>query len=161
VVCFELPFFAVRAIIDRWCLMIVGKAFKRRGQRYECTGRSGHWIPARFVWLYDIRTECYDCGRPFTATASRSRIRNMPLPQRCEGCRTGKPIDPIATREARKVARGAARRRRQRDRERARGARGRTELRLPQRAVAQPAATASREETVPAAYLDFLDRILG
>src|SRR5262245_39386043 len=89
--------------------MKAGDRFKRRGQRYQCTGRFSYEIPARFVWVYELRSECAECGQAFTCTGSASQIKNRELRRRCDHCKTYGPVHP-----RKQTARGRAGKRRPR-----------------------------------------------
>lgn len=89
-----------------------GKTFKRRGQQYECVGRFEHEVPARFVWIYELRSHCADCGRGFGLTASSGQIHNRQLSRRCENCRNpGVPVAEIAAPPSKRKAKCKARKR--------------------------------------------------
>src|SRR5262249_55872841 len=77
-----------------------GSRFKRRGQRYRCAGRFGHEIPARFIWIYELRSECAECGSPFSCTGSSSQIKRGQLRRRCDRCKAHWPVSTAKKKRA-------------------------------------------------------------
>ena len=76
----------------------VGDSFTSRGQRYECLDRFEHEIPAKWVWIYTLRSTCPDCGRKFECTATKTQRKNYLLSRRCERCQApGRPVVRKAT----------------------------------------------------------------
>jgi hypothetical protein len=75
--------------------MNVGTSFTHRGQAYECLDRFEHEIPAKWVWVYKLRSICPDCGERFICTATPTQRKNNSMPRRCERCRApGIPVSP-------------------------------------------------------------------
>ena len=73
--------------------MKVGHSFNSRGQEYDCLDRFEHEIPAKWVWIYKLRTTCPDCGRKFECTATKTQRKNNLMPRRCERCQApGRPV---------------------------------------------------------------------
>ncbi len=82
--------------------MKVGDSFINRGQEYECLDRFEHEFPAKWVWIYKLRTICPDCGQRFECTATKTQRKNNLMPRRCQRCQApGRPV----VRKAEKVMR--------------------------------------------------------
>ena len=62
----------------------VGFAFRVREQDYECVGFQGY--TTRFgqqIDLVVLRTNCPDCGTPFTCMATKTKVRRRSINRRC------------------------------------------------------------------------------
>jgi hypothetical protein len=81
--------------------MKVGGSFVYQGQRYECVGSFDYVRPETWIQVFELRSVCPDCGRPFSCSATQSQRKNGSMPRRCERCRSpGRPVAIARGRDA-------------------------------------------------------------
>jgi hypothetical protein len=74
--------------------MEIEDQFEIGAQRYVCVDYYEHEIH-RWVTMYELKSRCVDCGRPFVCRATISAVRKRQVTRRCEDCRSpGVPVKP-------------------------------------------------------------------
>jgi len=64
--------------------MRLGESFNLDGQQYEFMDYFEHEIPARICLIYELRSQCPDCGKPFWTSASKRQIKHKNVRRRCD-----------------------------------------------------------------------------